>query len=151
MKFRIVTCQSDWRELWVDDAIWRLLFSMILFVIMVLWRPSANNQRFAFSPLSEEEEEDEQKEPMLKESFEGMKMRSTKQEPNGNSKVNKAQEDDLKWVEENVPSSVTDVALPALLDSDEVSNQIMCINFGSGDLTGSHKSSVQGTFTYLTQ
>ncbi|KAM6181176.1 transmembrane protein 87A isoform 1-T1 [Erethizon dorsatum] len=119
MKFRIVTCQSDWRELWVDDAIWRLLFSMILFVIMILWRPSANNQRFAFSPLSEEEEEDEQKEPMLKESFEGMKMRSTKQEPNGNSKVNKAQEDDLKWVEENVPSSVTDVALPALLDSDE--------------------------------
>ncbi|XP_036118000.1 transmembrane protein 87A isoform X4 [Molossus molossus] len=118
MKFRIVTCQSDWRELWVDDAIWRLLFSMILFVIMVLWRPSANNQRFAFSPLSEEEEEDEQKEPMLKESFEGMKMRSSKQEPNGNSKVNKA-EDDLKWVEENVPSSVTDVALPALLDSDE--------------------------------
>ncbi|XP_004709428.2 transmembrane protein 87A isoform X2 [Echinops telfairi] len=118
MKFRIVTCQSDWRELWVDDAIWRLLFSMILFVIMVLWRPSANNQRFAFSPLSEEEEDDEQKEPMLKESFEGMKMRSTKQEPNGNSKVNKA-EDDLKWVEENVPSSVTDVALPALLDSDE--------------------------------
>ncbi|XP_066133053.1 transmembrane protein 87A isoform X2 [Saccopteryx bilineata] len=118
MKFRIVTCQSDWRELWVDDAIWRLLFSMILFVIMVLWRPSANNQRFAFSPLSEEEEEDEQKEPMLKESFEGMKMRSTKQESNGNSKANKA-EDDLKWVEENVPSSVTDVALPALLDSDE--------------------------------
>ncbi|XP_037061053.1 transmembrane protein 87A isoform X3 [Peromyscus leucopus] len=118
MKFRIVTCQSDWRELWVDDAIWRLLFSMILFVIMILWRPSANNQRFAFSPLSEEDEEDEQKEPMLKESFEGMKMRSTKQEPNGNSKVSKA-EDDLKWVEENVPSSVTDVALPALLDSDE--------------------------------
>uniref|UniRef100_A0A6I8N519 Transmembrane protein 87A n=1 Tax=Ornithorhynchus anatinus TaxID=9258 RepID=A0A6I8N519_ORNAN len=108
VKFRLVDCQSDWQELWVDDAIWRLLFSTILFVIMVLWRPSANNQRFAFSPLSEEEEEDEQKEPMLKESFEGMKMRSTKQEPNGNSKANKAQEDDLKWVEENVPSSVTD-------------------------------------------
>ncbi|XP_008516812.1 transmembrane protein 87A isoform X6 [Equus przewalskii] len=127
MKFRIVTCQSDWRELWVDDAIWRLLFSMILFVIMVLWRPSANNQRFAFSPLSEEEEEDEQKEPMLKESFEGMKMRSTKQEPNGNSKVNKAQEDDLKWVEENVPSSVTDVALPALLDSDEIGPELTSV------------------------
>ncbi|XP_044869551.1 transmembrane protein 87A isoform X4 [Mauremys mutica] len=117
MKFRLVDCQLDWQELWVDDAIWRLLFSMILFVIMVLWRPSANNQRFAFSPLSEEDD-DEQKEPMLNESFEGMKMRSTKQEPNGNMKANKA-EDDLKWVEENVPSSVTDVALPALLDSDE--------------------------------
>ncbi|KFP46929.1 Transmembrane protein 87A, partial [Cathartes aura] len=119
MKFRLVDCQSDWQELWVDDAIWRLLFSMILFVIMILWRPSANNQRFAFSPLSEEEDDDEQKEPMLKESFEGMKMRSTKQEPNGNVKTKQAQEDDLKWVEENVPSSVTDVALPALLDSDE--------------------------------
>lgn len=33
----------------MDDAIWRLLFSMILFVIMILWRPSANNQRFSFS------------------------------------------------------------------------------------------------------
>ncbi|XP_062973736.1 transmembrane protein 87A [Elgaria multicarinata webbii] len=118
LKFRLVDCQSDWQELWVDDAIWRLLFSMILFVIMVLWRPSANNQRFAFSPLSEEDEDDEQKEPMLKESFEGMKMRSSKQESNGNPKANKP-EDDLKWVEENVPSSVTDVALPALLDSDE--------------------------------
>ncbi|KAL7992407.1 hypothetical protein Chor_016663 [Crotalus horridus] len=122
LKFRLMDCKSDWQELWVDDAIWRLLFSMILFVIMILWRPSANNQRFAFSPLSEEDEDDEQKEPMLKESFEGMKMRTSKQESNGNPKINKAQEDDLKWVEENVPSSVTDVALPALLDSDEVSN-----------------------------
>ncbi|NWW90283.1 TM87A protein, partial [Rhynochetos jubatus] len=69
MKFRLVDCQADWQELWVDDAIWRLLFSMILFVIMILWRPSANNQRFAFSPLSEEEDDDEQKEPMLSESF----------------------------------------------------------------------------------
>ncbi|NXQ43136.1 TM87A protein, partial [Catharus fuscescens] len=69
MKFRLVDCQSDWQELWVDDAIWRLLFSMILFVIMILWRPSANNQRFAFSPLTEEDDDDEQKEPMLKESF----------------------------------------------------------------------------------
>ncbi|XP_007428664.1 transmembrane protein 87A isoform X2 [Python bivittatus] len=119
LKFKLMDCQSDWQELWVDDAIWRLLFSMILFVIMILWRPSANNQRFAFSPLSEEDEEDEQKEPMLNESFEGMKMRTSKQESNGNPKTSKAQEDDLKWVEENVPSSVTDVALPALLDSDE--------------------------------
>uniref|UniRef100_A0A8C4KM45 Transmembrane protein 87A n=2 Tax=Aves TaxID=8782 RepID=A0A8C4KM45_DRONO len=107
MKFRLVDCQSDWQELWVDDAIWRLLFSMILFVIMILWRPSANNQRFSFSYLFLK---------ILfwgkliypKNSWWGMKMRSTKQEPNGNVKANKVQEDDLKWVEENVPSSVTD-------------------------------------------
>ncbi|XP_064514213.1 transmembrane protein 87A isoform X3 [Pseudopipra pipra] len=117
MKFRLVDCQSDWQELWVDDAIWRLLFSMILFVIMILWRPSANNQRFAFSPLSEEEDDDEQKEPMLKESFEGMKMRSTKQEPNGNVKANKAVS--TLSTSKNIDSSLLCFALPALLDSDE--------------------------------
>ena len=36
---------QDWRELWIDDAFWGFLFSIILLVIMFLWRPSANNQR----------------------------------------------------------------------------------------------------------
>uniref|UniRef100_A0A3B4GLQ5 Transmembrane protein 87B n=1 Tax=Pundamilia nyererei TaxID=303518 RepID=A0A3B4GLQ5_9CICH len=44
-KLRLVECQSDWIELWVEDAFWRFLFSVILLVIMFLWRPSANNQR----------------------------------------------------------------------------------------------------------
>ncbi len=39
-------CLQDWRELWIDDAFWRFLFSTILLVIMFLWRPSANNQRY---------------------------------------------------------------------------------------------------------
>lgn len=42
----IVLCGQDWMELWVDDAFWRFLFSIILLVIMFLWRPSANNQRW---------------------------------------------------------------------------------------------------------
>ncbi|XP_023374595.1 transmembrane protein 87B [Otolemur garnettii] len=37
---------KDWMERWVDDAFWRFLFSLILVVIMFLWRPSANNQRY---------------------------------------------------------------------------------------------------------
>uniref|UniRef100_A0A3B3ZBJ3 GOST seven transmembrane domain-containing protein n=1 Tax=Periophthalmus magnuspinnatus TaxID=409849 RepID=A0A3B3ZBJ3_9GOBI len=45
-KFRLADCQSDWIELWVEDAFWRFLFSVILLVIMFLWRPSANNQRY---------------------------------------------------------------------------------------------------------
>lgn len=36
---------QGWRDLWVDDAFWRLLFSTILLVIMVLLRPSVNSQR----------------------------------------------------------------------------------------------------------
>ncbi|XP_068572626.1 transmembrane protein 87A-like isoform X2 [Cebidichthys violaceus] len=116
--FKMSKCHSDWRELWIDDAFWRFLFSIILLVIMFLWRPSANNQRYAFSPLLDEESEEEEKEPMMNEAFEGVKMRGMKNETNGTAKANKVDED-LKWVEENIPSSMADVALPPLLDSDE--------------------------------
>ncbi|KAK6481149.1 transmembrane protein 87A-like isoform X1 [Huso huso] len=117
--FKLVDCQSGWRDLWVDDAFWRLLFSTILLVIMVLLRPSANNQRFSYSPLIDEDEEDEMKEPMLNEAFEGMKMRGAKTEANGNSKSVYTEDEDLKWVEENIPAAIVDVALPAMLDEEE--------------------------------
>ncbi|XP_053177569.1 transmembrane protein 87A-like [Scomber japonicus] len=123
--FRMSKCGSDWREIWIDDAFWRFLFSIILLVIMFLWRPSANNQRYAFSPLIDEESEEEEKEPMMNEAFEGMKMRGMKNETNGTAKANKVDED-LKWVEENIPTSMADVALPPLLDSDE---EIMTTKF----------------------
>ncbi|XP_039181068.1 transmembrane protein 87A-like isoform X1 [Crotalus tigris] len=120
--FHLATCQSDWRELWIDDAFWRFLFSILLLVIMFLWRPSANNQRYAFMPLvdegSEQEEEGED-EQVVNEVF-GMKMRGGKPEVNGILKGNRVmQDEDLKWVEENIPSSMADVMLPPLLDSDE--------------------------------
>ncbi|KAG7254496.1 hypothetical protein CRUP_027327 [Coryphaenoides rupestris] len=84
----ILRVHADWGELWIDDAFWRFLFSMILLVIMFLWRPSANNQRYAFSPLGDEESEEEEQEAMLNEAFEGMKMRGAKTESNG-TKPNK--------------------------------------------------------------
>ncbi|XP_057207152.1 transmembrane protein 87A-like [Triplophysa rosa] len=123
--FKMAKCQSDWRELWIDDAFWRFLFSSILLVIMFLWRPSANNQRYAFSPLVDEISEEEEGEQLMNEAFEGVKMRGMKPETNGNVKPNKVDED-LKWVEENIPSSMADVALPPLLDSDE---EIMTTKF----------------------
>ncbi|XP_041730883.1 transmembrane protein 87A isoform X2 [Coregonus clupeaformis] len=116
--FKFSKCQSDWRELWIDNAFWRFLFSTILLVIMFLWRPSANNQRYAFSPLVDEESDDEAKEQLMNDAFDGVKMRGLKAETNGTAKPNKVDED-LKWVEENIPSSMADVALPPLLDSDE--------------------------------
>ncbi|XP_026082324.1 transmembrane protein 87A-like isoform X2 [Carassius auratus] len=121
--FKLSKCQSDWRELWIDDAFWRFLFSSILLVIMFLWRPSANNQRYAFSPLVDEFEEEE--EQLMNDAFEGVKMRGMKPETNGSAKPSKVDED-LKWVEENIPSSMADVALPPLLDSDE---EIMTTKF----------------------
>uniref|UniRef100_A0A8C4PZS2 Zgc:162698 n=1 Tax=Eptatretus burgeri TaxID=7764 RepID=A0A8C4PZS2_EPTBU len=119
-KFRFATCQSDWQEIWLEEAFWRLLFCVILLVIMVLWRPSVNNQRYAFTPLLDEED-DEEEEPMINEAFEGVKMRGVKQEANGSTLLPTSKaEDDLKWVEDNIPVSMAEVAFPALLDSDEV-------------------------------
>ncbi|XP_042189009.1 transmembrane protein 87A isoform X2 [Callorhinchus milii] len=123
-KFRLAVCQSDWMELWVDDAVWRLLFSVILLVIMILWRPSANNQRYAFTPLIDDPD-DEMEEFMVGENFaDGIKLRASKVE-NGTGKPASNLDEDLKWVEENIPS-ITDVALPVLLDSDE---EIMTTKF----------------------
>ncbi|XP_036006570.1 transmembrane protein 87A isoform X3 [Fundulus heteroclitus] len=117
--FRLVDCQTSWRDLWVDDAFWRLLFSTMLLVIMVLLRPSANSQRFSHSPLiDEDDEEDEAKEPMMNEAF-GMKMRGSKPDANGSQKLLSKEDEDLKWVEENIPTSVADVALPVMLDEEE--------------------------------
>ncbi|XP_018548550.1 transmembrane protein 87A isoform X2 [Lates calcarifer] len=119
-KFRLADCQSDWIELWVEDAFWRFLFSIILLVIMFLWRPSANNQRYAFTPLIDDSDDEEIEEFIASANLDGIKLRATKSEMNGTVKPTETNPDeDLKWVEDNIPSSLTDVALPVLLDSDE--------------------------------
>ncbi|XP_026211879.1 transmembrane protein 87A isoform X1 [Anabas testudineus] len=120
-KFQLVDCQSDWIELWVEDAFWRFLFSVILLVIMFLWRPSANNQRYAFTPLIDDSDDEEIEEFIASENLAaGIKLRSAKGETNGTVKAAETHPDeDLKWVEDNIPSSLSDVALPVLLDSDE--------------------------------
>lgn len=43
---------------WVDTAFWHVFFCIILVMIMVLWRPSQNNQRYAFTPLLDNSEDD---------------------------------------------------------------------------------------------
>ncbi|GAA6107774.1 transmembrane protein 87A isoform X2 [Tachysurus ichikawai] len=120
-KFRLADCQADWMELWVDDAFWRFLFSIILLVIMFLWRPSANNQRYAFTPLIDDSDDEEIEEFLVSANIsDGIKLRATKTETNGAAKpLAPSVDEDLKWVEDNIPSSLTDVALPVLLDSDE--------------------------------
>jgi hypothetical protein len=42
---------QDWKELWLDEAFWKLLFSLLPSVIMILWRPTNKNQIYAFTPL----------------------------------------------------------------------------------------------------
>lgn len=98
---------------WLNEALWPFLFVVILAVIMILWRPSNNNQRYAFTPL-DLDDDDGDDETTLSEAFEGMKMR-TKHETT--AKNRKASDDDLRWVEENIPS-VPSTLLPTI-DSDE--------------------------------
>lgn len=63
--FQLGDCIKNWRELWLDDVFWPLLFSLLLLMIMILWRPSGSNLRYAYSALNDGEEEDESREPMM--------------------------------------------------------------------------------------
>ncbi|XP_013778767.1 transmembrane protein 87A-like isoform X2 [Limulus polyphemus] len=129
---KLTTCVEDWKELWVDEAYWHLLFSVVLLVIMILWRPTINNQRYAFTPLLDaldDDDDDEELEKTLTNDAFGTKMRSTKTQNSVSPKqkeVSNNADEVLKWVEENIPSSVSDSALPTFLDSDE---EIMTAKF----------------------
>ncbi|KAL7078462.1 hypothetical protein ACQ4LE_002678 [Meloidogyne hapla] len=134
-------CMKDWKELWVDTAFWHIFFCTILVVIMFLWRPSQNNQRYAFTPLldnsEDENEEDIEEDELFTKSggqrpavFEVVSKRGDKKPGNdkngngqsnggvagkdGESKNNKL-EDDLQWIENNIPTTLAE----ALVDEEE--------------------------------
>jgi len=118
---KVVDCLTQWRDLWVDDAFWHLLFSVILCVIMVLWRPSKNNQRYAFTPLLDRDEdyssEEEEDDILYSDAWEGLKMRGRASYRSSSPDEGADPElDPLKWVEENIPD--VDGALP-IIDSEE--------------------------------
>jgi len=122
---QMATCLTDWKELWLDDAFWKLLFSLLLVVIMILWRPTNNNQRYAFTPLLDSGDESEEDDVVVTDHLEGMKMRASRSTSNGGAlsphlkdESTDSIEDDLKWVEENIPTSLVESGIP-LLDSEE--------------------------------
>ncbi|XP_041988398.1 transmembrane protein 87A [Aricia agestis] len=119
--YRILFCITEWKEVWMDEAYWHILFAGVLTVIMVLWRPTNNNQRYAFTPLLDnaEDDDDEEEEQFVNDAY-GVKMRGTSISENDSSRDREPEpnttslDSDLRWVEENIPTST----LP-LLDSDE--------------------------------
>lgn len=122
---RLAGCMNQWELLWFDDAFWHILFSFIMLVVIILWRPSANNQRYAYSPLTDgadESDDDEEEQALVTQG--GLAGDTKKRESAGVKKLHKQQkpetaEDDLKWIEENIPQTVADSALPAVLDEGE--------------------------------
>ena len=132
---KFTKCITDWKTLWYDVAYWDVLFSIVLLVIMILWRPTNNNQRYAFTPLldASDDEDDLSDQVVINETFDGVKMRqqssgssSNQQQKTKDAILSREAEEDLKWIEENIPSSLVDAALPALIDSDE---EIMSTKF----------------------
>ncbi|KAG6449391.1 hypothetical protein O3G_MSEX006004 [Manduca sexta] len=120
--YRVLQCITEWKEVWMDEAYWPILFVSVLTVIMILWRPTNNNQRYAFTPLLDNAEDDDEEEEQFVNDAYGVKMRGTTNSSSGDVEQRDSQPDpssnsldsDLRWVEENIPTST----LP-LLDSDE--------------------------------
>lgn len=122
---RLAKCLTDWKDLWEDEAFWHILFSLLLLVIMILWRPTNNNQRYAFTPLldaPEDDDDDDDEEDQFVADVYGVKMRGSRNtnspKQNNHAKATTTDEDDLRWVEENIPTAIADATLP-VLDSDE--------------------------------
>lgn len=108
---RFTACLTVWKNIWLETAFWHILFSCILLIIMILWRPTNNNQRYAFVPLLDTGDENDEEEQLVSDAY-GVKVRMHKQTSRS---PRNSEDDDLKWLEENIK---TDPTLP-ILDSDE--------------------------------
>jgi hypothetical protein len=124
-------CVTEWKSLWIDEAFWHLLFSFLLGAIMFLWRPSQNSLRFEpASKLLLDAEEGEEEEITMSNLADDIKVRKNSQadlavaddKRKKKSPNDSKTDEDLRWVEENIPMS-TEAVLPALIDSDEERRQ----------------------------
>ena len=102
---------------------------MILLVIMFLFRPSNNNQRFAYVPLLDHSDKDELSdddehngETAIFDSVTIRKNFST--ETNGKAKktTNDNADEALDWIETNIPTSLADQAMKAFDSEEEMVN-----------------------------
>ncbi|CAG0885497.1 unnamed protein product [Cyprideis torosa] len=118
-------CVKNWSTIWLNDAFWHLLFSLVLVGIVILWRPAQNNQRYAFTPLldagDDVEASDDEEDLLPPEAFEGMKLRNKKRHSHEDQQAASERkiDEDLKWINENIPMSTAEAAIPSFVDSDE--------------------------------
>jgi hypothetical protein len=115
--------ECSWKDLWIDISFWHVLFSILLTVIAFLWRPTKNNQQYAFAPLLTDEpngDDDEEEEVHYSaDSHETLsKVRTSmsgkqQQQQQQSEKLLEQEDSMMKWVEENIANS------SILLDSDE--------------------------------
>lgn len=94
--------------MWIDEAFWHVLFSIILVSIMILWRPTNNSQRYAFTPLVNDEDlmsdDDDQALPMDMKNVQRRELTKKIENSSVEEVLNLSEEtkDNLKWIEENI-------------------------------------------------
>jgi hypothetical protein len=119
---RTGACIEIWDEVWLNQAFWHLLFSIILFSIMILWRPSAMSKRYEYSPLVDDvDSEDEEDAEAKTKSNMAKNVKKRGGDGGGNSAPvdqDEKMEDDLKWIDENIPETLAEGSA-ALIDSDD--------------------------------
>lgn len=108
--------ECSWKDLWIDISFWHVLFSILLTVIAFLWRPTSNNQQYAFAPLLNDNDDEDEEEVHFSadthETLSKVRTSSSKQQLLHDKSIE--QEDSMmKWVEENIANS------SILLDSDD--------------------------------
>eukprot|EP00124_Ichthyophonus_hoferi_P000678 Ihof_evm7s27 gene=Ihof_evmTU7s27 len=95
----LIDKSDNWQYHWFKSVAWKVIFLFVLLSIMVIWRPSNNISRFAYTPLDNEDEEDLQN--IVPTAYVDMvKMRVVSSRGDRDE-----EEEDLNWAEENVPST----------------------------------------------
>ena len=118
-KVSTLRCVANWPYLWLEHGFWHMLFSAVLLAIMVLWRPTANNARYAFSAIVDHKDEVEMQDECTG-MADGVTLRPAKSSQAAPRRINSTAEDELRWVEENIPSSLT----AGLINDDEDREQL---------------------------
>lgn len=85
----------------------------MLTTIAFLWRPDNNNQKYAFIPLLENDEnDDDESEQFIATNYSDTKLRTSKASAQ-HAEAQQLEDETIKWVEENI------VSTSLICDSDE--------------------------------
>ncbi|XP_038066898.1 transmembrane protein 87A-like [Patiria miniata] len=106
-------CDKAWQTLWLNVSFWEIEFFLLLTFIAVLFRPTAFNQHHVLSFVTNRtREEDQSKQPMLNEAFEGMKMRNVGDNGNQESQmIDKDYRDNAEDEETTLYAKLADTVL----------------------------------------
>jgi len=103
-----------WKDLWIDDAFWHVLFSILLTVVAILWCPTSD-KNYTFTPLLDDDcDDDDETEVHFSSDNFGSNVAKIKNNRFAKPQDSDVDEDesDIRWVEENISASI-------LVDSDE--------------------------------